>query len=191
MYAAEHGAHMNTANKITLVRIVMIPLFMVAMLIELPYSRVVALIIFAIAGITDRVDGYVARKYNQVTNFGKFIDPIADKLLVTAALIILVQWGQIPSWAAVIIIAREFAVSGLRLVAVGEGVVVDAGPSGKVKTVVSIVAICFMLTDFHDAVLISGLLNVDGLAVFLMVVTTLWSGIEYFIKNRKLLNWNK
>ncbi|NLO47789.1 MAG: CDP-diacylglycerol--glycerol-3-phosphate 3-phosphatidyltransferase [Clostridiales bacterium] len=182
---------MNTANKITLVRIVMIPLFMVAMLIELPYSRVVALIIFAIAGITDRVDGYVARKYNQVTNFGKFIDPIADKLLVTAALIILVQWGQIPSWAAVIIIAREFAVSGLRLVAVGEGVVVDAGPSGKVKTVVSIVAICFMLTDFHDAVLISGLLNVDGLAVFLMVVTTLWSGIEYFIKNRKLLNWNK
>ncbi len=182
---------MNTANKITLVRIAMIPLFMAALLIELPYSRIVALIIFTIAGITDRVDGYVARKYNQITNFGKFIDPIADKLLVTAALIILVQWGQIPSWAAVIIIAREFAVSGLRLVAVSEGVVVAAGTSGKVKTVVSIVAICFMLTNFHDFVLIKGFLTIDGLAVFLMVVTTLWSGIEYFYKNRKLLNFRQ
>ena len=122
---------MNTANKITLVRIAMIPLFMIAMLSGLPYSSIIALVIFAIAGITDRIDGYVARKYNQVTNFGKFIDPIADKLLVTAALIILVEWGQVPSWAAVIIIAREFVVQGLRLLAVGEGVVVAAEPRAR------------------------------------------------------------
>ena len=157
---------MNTANKITLVRIAMIPLFMIAMLSGLPYSSIIALVIFAIAGITDRIDGYVARKYNQVTNFGKFIDPIADKLLVTAALIILVEWGQVPSWAAVIIIAREFVVQGLRLLAVGEGVVVAAGTSGKVKTVVSIVALCVMLTDFHNYELIKGYLTVDGLPLY-------------------------
>lgn len=178
---------MNTANKITLVRIAMIPLFMAAMLSGLPYSSIIAMIIFAIAGITDRIDGYVARKYNQVTDFGKFIDPLADKLLVTAALIILVEWGQIPSWAAVIIIAREFLVQGLRLIAVGEGVVVAAGTSGKVKTVVTIVAICVMLTDFHDYELIKGYLTVDGLAIISMLITTVWSGIEYFYKNRKLL----
>lgn len=178
---------MNTANKITLVRIAMIPLFMAAMLSGLPYSSIIAMIIFAIAGITDRIDGYVARKYNQVTDFGKFIDPLADKLLVTAALIILVEWGQIPSWAAVIIIAREFMVQGLRLIAVGEGVVVAAGTSGKVKTVVTIVAICVMLTDFHDYELIKGYLTVDGLAIISMLITTVWSGIEYFYKNRKLL----
>ncbi len=178
---------MNTANKITLVRIAMIPLFMIAMLSGLPYSSIIALVIFAIAGITDRIDGYVARKYNQVTNFGKFIDPLADKLLVTAALIILVEWGQIPSWAAVIIIAREFMVQGLRLIALEEGVVVAAGTSGKVKTVVSIVALCFMLTDFHNYELIRGYLTVDGLAVISMLITTVWSGAEYFYKNRMFL----
>jgi len=160
---------------------------MIAMLSGLPYSSIIALVIFAIAGITDRIDGYVARKYNQVTNFGKFIDPIADKLLVTAALIILVEWGQVPSWAAVIIIAREFVVQGLRLLAVGEGVVVAAGTSGKVKTVVSIVALCVMLTDFHNYELIKGYLTVDGLAVISMLITTVWSGAEYFYKNWKLL----
>ncbi|MDR0818316.1 MAG: CDP-diacylglycerol--glycerol-3-phosphate 3-phosphatidyltransferase [Oscillospiraceae bacterium] len=181
---------MTTANKLTLFRVALIPLFMLAMLSSFPYSDIVALGIFIIAGITDHIDGYVARKYNQVTTFGKFIDPLADKLLVTAALLMLVEGGQMPSCAAMIIIAREFAVSGLRLVAAAQGVVIAAGTSGKVKTVVSIVAICFMITEFlHNFEIIPGILTVDTAAIILMIVTTLWSGIEYFVRNWKQLDF--
>ena len=179
---------MTTANKITLIRIALIPVFVIIMLVDFPYSTVVALVIFVLASATDGVDGYIARRYNQVTNFGKFIDPLADKLLVMAAILILVERGQVPSWCAMIIITREFAVTGLRLVAVGEGVVIAAGISGKIKTVISILAICFMLTEWHSVVLIGETFTVDSLAVLLMVVTTVWSGVEYFVKNRKLLD---
>lgn len=179
---------MTTANKITLIRIALIPIFVIVMLANFPYSTVVALAIFVIASATDGVDGYIARKYNQVTNFGKFIDPLADKLLVMAAILILVERGQMPSWCAMIILTREFAVTGLRLVAVGEGIVIAAGISGKIKTVVSILSICFMLTQWHDVALIGEHFTVDVLAVILMVVTTVWSGVEYFVKNRKLLD---
>ncbi|MDR2530130.1 MAG: CDP-diacylglycerol--glycerol-3-phosphate 3-phosphatidyltransferase [Oscillospiraceae bacterium] len=181
---------MTTANKITLFRVVLVPLFMAALLIEYPGSDYVGLGIFILAGITDHIDGYVARKYNQITTFGKFIDPLADKLLVTAALLILVERGRMPSWCAMIIIAREFAVSGLRLIAAAKGVVIAAGASGKVKTVVSIVAVCFMLTaHVHDFQLIPGVLSVDTLAIALIVSTTLWSGIEYFVRNHSLLEF--
>ena len=109
---------MTTANKITMLRVALIPVFVVLMLLRFPGSNLIALGIFILASISDSVDGYIARKYSQVTTFGKFMDPLADKLLVTSAILIFVEWGQIPSWAAFLIIAREFAVTALRLVAV-------------------------------------------------------------------------
>ncbi|MDR3148556.1 MAG: CDP-diacylglycerol--glycerol-3-phosphate 3-phosphatidyltransferase [Oscillospiraceae bacterium] len=181
---------MTTANKITLLRIALIPIFMVLMLLDQPATRVAALLIFILAGVTDHIDGYVARKYNQITIFGKFMDPLADKIMVTSAMMILVAWGRMPSWAAVIIIAREFAVSGLRLIAAAKGDVIAAGFSGKLKTTVSIIAICFMITDrVHDFEIIPHLLNVDMAGSMLMVIVTVWSGVEYFVRNRKILDY--
>lgn len=177
---------MNTANKITIVRIAFIPIFMVVMLLDFKYSDGISFVLFVLASVTDGIDGYVARKYNQITSFGKFMDPLADKLLVTSAMLIFIQWGQMPAWAAMIIIAREFAVTGLRLVAAAEGEVIAAGISGKVKTVVSIVAILLMLTPLHSRGVI-GTVTVDNLAVFLMVVTTVWSGVDYFKNSYKIL----
>jgi CDP-diacylglycerol--glycerol-3-phosphate 3-phosphatidyltransferase len=181
---------MTTASKVTMIRIAMIPIFFVVMMMEFPYADLIALFIFAVASATDGIDGYIARKYNQVSDFGKFIDPLADKLLVMSAIMIFVQWGQMPSWAAMIIITREFAVTGLRLVAVEGGVVIAAGTSGKVKTVTSIIAICFMLTPLHGRNLLAGI-TVDDICVWLMVITTVWSGVEYFVQNRSLLDVRK
>ena len=179
---------MTTASKITMLRIGMIPIFMVFMYLDFPYSDIIALVVFIIAGITDSVDGYVARKYNQISTFGKFIDPLADKLLVFAAMLILVERGQIPSWAAIIIITREFAVTALRLVAVEAGIVIAAGTSGKIKTVVSIVGICIMLTDLAGFVIIPPVFTINALCVLLMLATTIWSGVEYFYKNKDVLD---
>lgn len=181
---------MTTANKITIVRILMVPVFMIVMLINFPYSEFVGLIIFAVASATDAVDGYIARRYNQVTDLGKFLDPLADKLLVTAAILIFVGWGQMRSWVAMIIIAREFAVMGLRLVAVSKGIVIAAGRSGKVKTFVSIVAICVMLTPLADVVVIPDFMTINGIAVAAILVTTVWSGIDYFWAHRSVFSWN-
>jgi CDP-diacylglycerol--glycerol-3-phosphate 3-phosphatidyltransferase len=179
---------MTTANKITLLRVVMIPIFMAAVLVKEEYAQFIALAIFILASLTDSIDGYVARKYNQSTNFGIFLDPLADKLLVTSAILVFVERGQMPSWAAMIIIAREFAVTGLRLVAVGEGQVIAAAMSGKIKTAVSIIAICIMLTPMHIK---SVMMMIDTACYIIMTVVTLWSGAEYFIKNRKILNFRK
>lgn len=179
---------MNTANKITIVRILLVPIFMITLLSDFKYTNIIALVIFILASATDGIDGYIARKYNQITNFGKFIDPLADKLLVTSAILIFVEWGQMPAWAAMLVIAREFAVTGLRLVAANSGVVIAAGWSGKIKTVCSIVAICVMMLPVHSYVLLGTGFTVDWLCVIVIVVTTLWSGIEYFVKNSKVLD---
>lgn len=180
---------MTTASKITMVRIGLIPVFALFMYLHFPYSDLIALIIFAAASLTDGLDGYIARKYNQVSTFGKFIDPLADKLLVVAALILFVERGQMWGWAALTIITREFAVTALRLVAVEGGLVIAAGVSGKIKTAVTMLGICVMLTPIGDLlVLPDGMGTVSQLCVILMVLTTLWSGIEYFIKNWKVLN---
>ena len=179
---------MNTANKITIVRIILVPVFMIVLLLDGKHTNFIALAIFILASATDGIDGHIARKYNQITNFGKFIDPLADKLLVTAALLIFVEWGQMPAWAAMLVLAREFAVTGLRLVAASNGVVIAAAWSGKIKTVTSIIAICAMMLPFHSYVLFGEGFTVDVLCVALIVITTLWSGIEYFIKNRKVLD---
>lgn len=176
---------MNVPNKLTLIRMILVPVFMAVMLVNTPVTSWIGLVIFIVASLTDFFDGKIARKNNIVTNFGKFMDPLADKLLVTAALIIFVEWGQMPSWAAMIIIAREFAVTGLRLVAASAGVVLAAGWSGKIKTASSMVAICLMITPLHSWGI--GGITIDTVGIFVMVATTLWSGIEYFVKNGKLI----
>jgi len=181
---------MTTASKITMIRVVLLPVFIVLMLADFPANTWYALGVFIVSSLTDTIDGIVARKYDQVSVFGKFIDPLADKLLVIAALLLFVENGQMTSWAAMIVITRELAVTGLRLIAVENGVVIAAARSGKVKTFTSLVAICIMLTPWHDLPLFGGY-DVDALMVFCILVTTVYSGAEYFAKNGKLLNLKK
>ena len=163
---------MTTASKITLARVALIPAFMALLLLNYNW---IALAVFIIASLTDFVDGYIARHCNQVSDFGKFLDPLADKLLVTAAMLIFVQWGRMPAWVVMIVLTREFAVSGLRMVAASGGKVLAAGWSGKIKTFSTMVGLCFMMV-FPIAWL-------DWLVIAVITVTTLYSGVEYFVKN--------
>ena len=174
---------MNTANKLTLLRVVMIPAFLLVLYLHVPGANYWALAIFALASITDTLDGYIARHYNQITDFGKFMDPLADKCLVLAAMLWFCQAGRLPAWALVIVVAREFAVSGLRLVAVDNGRVIAAAWSGKVKTFATMVCLCVMHLPVPPVV--------DYVCVAVIAVTTLYSGVEYFVKNKDVLNWNK
>ena len=171
---------MTTASKITLIRVVLIPVYMVLML--LGYT-IPALIVFIVASLTDFVDGQIARRCNQVSDFGKFLDPLADKLLVIAAMVIFVQWGRMPSWALMVVLTREFAVTGLRLIAVGNGRVIAAGWSGKVKTASTMVGLCVMMAAPSIAPLAAAQELLDCIIVWIIVLTTLISGIEYFCKN--------
>ena len=167
---------MNTANKLTMIRVVLIPVFIVLLYLG---RTIPALAVFIVASVTDFVDGYVARKYNLVTDFGKFMDPLADQLLVMSAMAWFVEVGWMPGWAFFIVLAREFAVTGLRLVAVEQGLVIAAGKSGKVKTASTMVGIILMLAVPGD------LLNLICVAV--IVITTVYSGIEYFIQNKQVI----
>lgn len=172
---------MTLASKITLIRVAFIPVYMVLMYLSGGQPGLwmwLALGVFILASLTDYIDGQIARKCNQVSDFGKFLDPLADKLLTIAALTMFCQWGQVPAWALMIVLTREFAVTGLRLVAVGKGVVIAAGWSGKVKTASSMVGLCFLMAFPTVAWLC-------WLVVGIIVVTTVYSGIEYFIQN-----WN-
>lgn len=178
---------MTLASKITLVRIAMIPVVMVLMYLSgFSVTGQVdgwlwgALAVFIVASLSDYVDGQIARKYNQVTDFGKFLDPLADKLLVIAVMTVFCQWGLMPAWALMIVLAREFAVTGLRLVAVGKGTVIAAGWSGKVKTACTMIGLCFMIV-FPTISWICMTVNV------VIVITTVYSGVEYFIQNGKCL----
>ena len=179
---------MTTASKITMTRIALIPFFIVTALGNFKGSAYVALAIFIVSAVTDWVDGYIARHYNQVSTFGKFVDPLADKLLVTAALFIFVERGQMASWACWIVVAREFAVSGLRLVAMENGAVIAAAMSGKIKTFASLICCCFMLLPLHTYAFGGTWLTVDRLGSIIIVATTVYSGIEYFIVNGKALD---
>ena len=172
---------MTLASKITLIRVAFIPLYMVLMYQSggLPGIWMwLALAVFIIASLTDYVDGQIARKCNQVSDFGKFLDPLADKLLTIAAMTMLCQWGRMPAWALMLVLTREFAVTGLRLVAVGKGKVIAAGWSGKVKTASTMIGLCAVMAfpTFNWLNLV-----VNGI----IVVTTIYSGVEYFIQN-----WN-
>lgn len=171
---------MNTANKLTLLRVVMIPVFMAALYVEFPFHMIVALTVFILASVTDFIDGYIARNFNQITDFGKFMDPLADKLLVTSAMLWFVEVGQMSAWALLIVIAREFAVSGLRMVAAPKGVVIAAGWSGKIKTASTMVCICLMLLPIPEIL--------NTICVVVILVTTVWSGIEYFVKNKSVFS---
>lgn len=174
---------MTTASKITLIRVALIPVFMVLMYLSGGNPNVwmfAALGVFIIASLTDFVDGHIARKCNQVTDFGKFLDPLADKLLVIAAMTMFCQWGSFPAWALMIVLTREFAVTGLRLVAVGNGTVIAAGWSGKVKTASTMIGLCFMMA-FPTIVWL------NWTVVGVIVATTVYSGVEYFVQNWKCL----
>ncbi len=174
---------MTTASKITLARVVMIPAFMVTMYLsggEAGLWMWVSLGIFILASLTDYVDGYIARHYNQTTDFGKFLDPLADKLLVIAAMTMFCEWGVFPAWALMIVLTREFAVTGLRLIAVQKGNVIAAGWSGKIKTASTMIGLCFMMG-------FPGITWLSWLVIGVIVVTTLYSGIEYFVRNWQCL----
>ena len=173
---------MNTANKLTLARVVAIPLFIVLLYWDFPHHLWVALGVFILASITDFVDGYVARHYHLVTDFGKFMDPLADKLLVMSAMAWFVEAGWMPAWAFFIVIARELAVTGMRLVAVEQGRVIAAGKSGKVKTASTMVGICLMLAFPTEPLIL--------ICTIVILVTTVYSGVEYFVKNKDVINWS-
>ncbi len=174
---------MTTASKITLVRVLMIPLYMALMYLSDGKSGLwlwLALGVFIAASLTDFVDGQIARKCNQVSDFGKFLDPLADKLLVIAAMCMLCQWDVMPAWALMIVLTREFAVTGLRLIAVGKHKVIAAGWSGKVKTACTMVGLCVMMA-------IPGIPVVNWVVIGIILVTTVYSGVEYFIQNWQCL----
>ena len=174
---------MTSASKITIARVVMIPFYMAAMYMTGGEAGVwmwISLGIFIVASLTDFVDGYIARTYNQTTDFGKFLDPLADKLLTISAMCVFCQWGSFPAWALMIVLTREFAVTGLRLVAVQKGNVIAAGWSGKVKTASTMVGLGAMMA-------IPGVAWLNGLVIAVIVVTTVYSGVEYFVKNWKCL----
>ena len=174
---------MTSASKITILRVLLVPFYMAAMYMTRGETGVwmwIALGIFIVASLTDFVDGYIARNYNQTTDFGKFLDPLADKLLTIAAMCMFCQWGSFPAWALMIVLTREFAVTGLRLVAVQKGNVISAGWSGKVKTASTMVGLCAMMA-------IPGVAWLNALVIAVIVVTTVYSGVEYFVKNGKCL----
>lgn len=164
---------MTTANKLTILRVALIPVFLVLLYLGFRWA---ALAVFIIASLTDLLDGYIARHYNQITDFGKFMDPLADKMLVMAAMCYFVEADEMYGWVLALVLLREFAVSGMRLVAVEQGRIIAAGWSGKVKTASTMVCLCLML------VVSISWLNLVCQAVILL--STLYSGAEYFIKNK-------
>ncbi|MGE5676604.1 MAG: CDP-diacylglycerol--glycerol-3-phosphate 3-phosphatidyltransferase [Pseudomonadota bacterium] len=176
---------MNLANKITLARVLMIPVFLVLMLVEFPYHMTWALAVFALASLTDHLDGHIARKYNMITDFGKFMDPLADKLLVTAAFVVFVQLGKIDAWIVFVILAREFAVTGLRSLAAAQDVIIAASYFGKVKTVTQITAIIILLMGNYPFSLVN--FPMDTVMVYAALIATIASGVDYFIKNKHVV----
>jgi CDP-diacylglycerol---glycerol-3-phosphate 3-phosphatidyltransferase len=191
---------LNLANTITLIRIFLVPVVMFFLLgynigsvqieaVTLTINELIATLIFIIAAVTDGLDGYIARRNKIVTNLGKFLDPLADKLLVTAALVSLVEMQRLEAWVAIVIISREFAVTGLRLIAVAEGHVIAASALGKLKTIVQIVAIVALMLNNIPFATIS--FPFDVVVTWLAVLITLASGIDYFYKNRKFINIRK
>jgi len=204
---------MNLPNKITISRILLIPIFMIVLYLPIPHREIIALAIFILAAATDGIDGHIARSRNLVTNFGKFLDPLADKLLVTAALVALVGMQRIPSWIVTVIIAREFAVTGIRLLAVGEGRVIAASMLGKIKTVTQIIAISLLLIDTYTLnaqdvfmvekikTVVAGLIQAPSLMgivsilstlmVIVATFATLYSCYDYIVKNIDVLKSDK
>ena len=179
---------MNLPNKLTIFRVILIPFFIVFLLVpDMPFlpstewGEWIALAIFVIASLTDMLDGKIARKYNLITDFGKFMDPLADKLLVCSALIALIELGRIPAWMVIVIIAREFTISGFRLVAADKGVVIAASYWGKFKTLFQMVAVCLLIVDIPVLHILTQLI------LWIAVILTIVSLIDYLIKNKDVM----
>lgn len=187
---------MNLPNKLTLIRIALIPVFVLLMYFEKSlWCQLAAALVFIGASITDYLDGNIARKNNLVTNFGKFADPIADKMLVMSAFIMLVAQGRMPAWVCIIFLSREFAVSGFRLVAAGGGTVISAGMLGKIKTVTQMIAAVALILFVPTTKQIDAMLGwfgdigqvIANIAMYVMTVMTVWSGADYIYKNRQFI----
>lgn len=175
---------MNLPNKITVFRVIMIPIFLILLLVDhIPNGKIIAAIVFAVASCSDFIDGYLARKYNLVTNFGKFMDPLADKLLVCSALICFASFGTVPSWVIIVIVAREFIISGFRLVASDNGLVLAASYWGKFKTATQMVMCVLFIINFDTPVF-----NVlEQIFLWTSFALTVISLIDYLIKNRNII----
>ena len=177
---------MNLPNKLTMFRVILIPFFVVFLLVDItPVDKWIALAVFIIASLTDMLDGKIARKYNLVTNFGKFMDPLADKLLVCSALVCLVAVDRIPAWMVIVIIAREFIISGFRLVASDNGVVIAASYWGKFKTTFQIIMICLMIAD------LAALHLLTAIVTWVAVILTVVSLVDYLVKNKEVMKDTK
>ena len=177
---------MNLPNKITMFRVVLIPFFVLFMLVPITsVDKWIALGIFIVASLTDLLDGKIARKYNLVTNFGKFMDPLADKLLVCSALICLVALSKIPAWIVIVIIAREFIISGFRLIASDNGVVIAASYWGKFKTTFQMIMICLMIAD------IQAIQIVTDVVMWIALILTVVSLVDYLVKNKDVMKDTK
>lgn len=180
---------MNLANRVTLVRIFLVPIFMIFLLTRIPFGQYLAAAVFILAASTDGLDGYIARARKEVTKLGKLMDPLADKLLVSAALISLVELDLVPAWIAVVIIGREFAVTGLRTIAVGEGVIISASKLGKYKTVTQIIAIVAILIHDYPFSLVG--VPIGPIMLYAAVFFTVLSGLDYFSKAWNTLKLDK
>lgn len=175
---------MNLPNKLTIIRVLMIPFFVVFMLTDIGGSagKYIALALFILASLTDLLDGKIARKYNLVTNFGKFMDPLADKLLVCAAMICLVETGRLAAWIVIIIMSREFIISGFRLIASDNGIVIAASYWGKFKTVFQMIMICLLIADLGG---VFGI--IEQVVIWIALILTVVSLIDYMVKNKDVL----
>ena len=171
---------MNLANKLTTIRIILVPMFMSLMLVDIPYGDIAGTVIFVLAALTDLLDGYVARKRKEVTNLGKLLDPLADKLLVSAALVVLLELSRIRSWIAILIIGREFLVTGLRGVAAADGIVIAASKLAKVKTVTQLIALSMLLVDARLTQLLG--FSIGMWVLYVALGFTLYTGYDYVVE---------
>ena len=179
---------MNLANKITLFRVFLVPVFMIILYLDIPYNMEIAGAVFIFASLTDALDGHIARSRNMITSFGKFVDPLADKVLVSAALIALVELGKVPAWIVVFIIAREFTITGFRTIAVAEGITIAASSLGKIKTITQLIAITLLLFNNFPFSFIN--IPMDMIMIYICLFFTILSGVDYIYKNKKVLSFD-
>ena len=185
---------MNLPNKITIFRVILIPVFLLFLYLNMiPGNKWIALAVFIIASLSDMVDGKIARKYNLVTDFGKFMDPLADKLLVSAAMIALIELGRIKAWIVIVIISREFIISGYRLIAADNGIVIAAGWWGKVKTAVTMVTLCILIPDLASYLpnFATPIHILEQILIYASLILTVISLIDYLVKNKDVIKTYK
>lgn len=178
---------MNLPNKITMIRVILIPFFIVFMMLSATWAKWAALGIFVVASLTDFVDGQMARRMNLVTDFGKFMDPLADKMLVAAAMILFVEIGKIPAWIVIVIMSREFIISGFRMLAAEKGIVIAAGWLGKIKTAETMVMLVVLLVFYALGVQGGAFFIIEQILIYLALLLTIISMIDYLLKNKGVI----